>query len=308
MRKLVIYCLMFFISVSAMPIDHEVYIADSNFKDCNILVVPVKVKNFTAVGTISLKLKYDTENLEFLEAALNPVISKAASNSENGIFTLGFFGDAISLADDEVLFEIQFNCLSPGPFSAKFEWLDLPNTGNCEIAGSGGTPVYSASFINGTGIIVPAELKADATFDPVFCENETTTVAVSANGGTPPYSGTGNYEVSAGSYVYAVTDAVGCKDEITITVSQPVPSILHINALEVIPLYPMEVGSAVELTVDFASDNPVDVEVDWGNGAIQTLDKEEDGIFSLNHFYDTPGVYTLNVSITDICNSVFGKI
>ena len=51
MRKLVIYCLMFFISVSAMAVDHEVYIADSNFKDCNTLVVPVKVKNFTAVGT-----------------------------------------------------------------------------------------------------------------------------------------------------------------------------------------------------------------------------------------------------------------
>ena len=58
------------------------------------------------------------------------------------------------------------------------------------------------------------------------------------------------------------------------------------------PLNPTEVGSIVELTVDFVSDDPVVVEVDWGNGAIQTLDKEEDGIFSLNHFYDTPGVYT----------------
>ena len=115
-----------------------------------------------------------------------------------------------------MLFEIRFNRLSTGSSQlTNLEWLNLPNTGNCEIAGSGGTPVYSTSFIDGIGIIVPAELKADATFDPVFCENKTTTVAVSANGGTPPYSGTGKYEVSAGSYMYVVTDAVGCKDEIT---------------------------------------------------------------------------------------------
>ena len=44
-------------------------------------------------------------------------------------------------------------------------------------------------------------------------EEITLTVTVTATGGTPPYSGTGSFSRSAGSYVFTVTDANGCFGE-----------------------------------------------------------------------------------------------
>ena len=57
-----------------------------------------------------------------------------------------------------------------------------------------------------------------------MCNGGTTTVNVTATGGTAPYTGTGNYTVSAGNYSYTVTDANGCSSAsatTSITVSQP---------------------------------------------------------------------------------------
>ncbi len=65
-------------------------------------------------------------------------------------------------------------------------------------------------------------LLANATVSaPILCFNGQATVNVSATGGTLPYTGVGNYFQVVGTYSYIVTDANGCSDTATISITQP---------------------------------------------------------------------------------------
>jgi hypothetical protein len=64
-------------------------------------------------------------------------------------------------------------------------------------------------------------LLASATAGTISCFGGTTTVIVSATGGTAPYTGTGSFTANAGSYSYTVTDANGCTSIVTGTITQP---------------------------------------------------------------------------------------
>jgi gliding motility-associated-like protein len=70
-------------------------------------------------------------------------------------------------------------------------------------------------------ITEPTPLVGQATPTVITANGGTSTVTVTASGGTAPYSGTGNYTVSAGTYSYVVTDANGCQDSVSITVTEP---------------------------------------------------------------------------------------
>ena len=67
----------------------------------------------------------------------------------------------------------------------------------------------------------PTLLVPSSTSGEILCNGGTTTVTVTAIGGTPPYVGTGDYVVTAGTYTYDVTDANGCTYSTTITVDEP---------------------------------------------------------------------------------------
>ncbi len=123
-------------------------------------------------------------------------------------------------------------------------------TGQVTVSASGGTLPYASGvgtfpvtegasqvFVvvddNGcTGsaqltITQPTLLTATAVINaPIQCNGGTTTITVSANGGTPNYSGTGTFTVSAGPYSYTVTDANGCQVTVSGTVVQPSPLVV----------------------------------------------------------------------------------
>ncbi|SHJ15221.1 Por secretion system C-terminal sorting domain-containing protein [Tangfeifania diversioriginum] len=307
-KQLINFFLLVIISVNAWSLNHEVLLDNAHYIDCNRIVIPVVVKNFSNVGAISLKFDYDYTKLEYEDVSLNSSISSAISNGENGHFALAFFGDEINLADGEVLFEVRFKVIGTGPSSTNMEWLDIPNTGNCEIAGAGGVPVYPANFLIGGSIVIPAKLEADAHFEPLLCENSVTTVFVTAAGGVPPYSGTGEFLVSAGSHNFKVIDANGCEDEISIVVPQPEPETFQVDSLNVSSDFPVETGSSIELMVGFSSDYPVDIQVDWGDESFSNLSDVDSGYVIQSHFYNSPGVYTIEVNLTDICGNTLNKI
>ena len=79
------------------------------------------------------------------------------------------------------------------------------------------------SDVTATGISIsqPAVLSASSSAGTIACNGGSTTIMVSATGGTAPYTGTGSFTVSSGSYSYTVTDAKGCSSTTTGTVSQP---------------------------------------------------------------------------------------
>jgi len=302
----VLFLILFTASV-AIAQEHEVYIDEPEFVNCNVLRVPVKVKNFENVGAISLKLEYEKDRLQFKEVSLNSEFLKAETNGGNGQFVFGFFGENISLPDNEVLFELQFQMLSAGPVTTNLEWLDLPNTGNCELAGLGGVPVYTTNFVDGDIIQIPGELKAEAEFDSLICENGNTSVVITASGGTTPYSGTGAFTVPAGSHVFNVTDANGCTDEITVNIPSPDSSTLTINSIEILSSTPVEFGSNMLLKINFIADLESNITVNWGDGTSSFFQNPADGDFITSHIYSEPGVFTIEVFISDICGNIVSE-
>ena len=102
-----------------------------------------------------------------------------------------------------------------------------PYTGTGTFTVGAGTYNYTVTDAVGcsktTSITVnqPTALVANASAGQILCYGGTTTVEVSATGGTAPYSGTGSFTVGAGSYNYTVTDANGCSKQVSVVVTQP---------------------------------------------------------------------------------------
>src|SRR5205823_10193462 len=93
---------------------------------------------------------------------------------------------------------------APGPFSFPYTAL-----------------FRSSTVVSGT-ISQPPALRASESHDPILCFGGTTTVSITAAGGTPPYSGDGAHTaVSAGPFSFTVTDANGCSTVVSGTISQP---------------------------------------------------------------------------------------
>src|SRR5204862_315328 len=77
------------------------------------------------------------------------------------------------------------------------------------------------TVVSGT-ISQPPQLGASESHDPIGCFGGTTTVHITASGGTSPYSGDGAHTgVSAGPFSFTVTDANGCTTVVSGTISQP---------------------------------------------------------------------------------------
>lgn len=115
-------------------------------------------------------------------------------------------------------------------------------TSTVQIAATGGVPTYTGtgtftlpagtySYIvtdNGgcadtADFIVdePTELEAVYAATPIACNGGTTIISVVAGGGTPAYTGEGNFTRPAGNYSFIVTDARGCKDTVAVSLTQP---------------------------------------------------------------------------------------
>ena len=110
------------------------------------------------------------------------------------------------------------------------------NQNNYNIANlNAGTYSFNITDINGCQAIAsytlnnPPELIATASFTQIACSGENATVTVSASGGTPSYSGTGTFQVLAGTYNYTITDYNGCTDIAQVTVPEA-PAELSISS------------------------------------------------------------------------------
>jgi len=104
-----------------------------------------------------------------------------------------------------------------------------PYSGTGTASRSAGTYSYTVTDAHGctattTGTITqPSALSASSSKTAILCNGGSSTVTVSATGGTSPYSGTGTFSRSAGTYSYTVTDANSCTATTTGTITQPQP-------------------------------------------------------------------------------------
>jgi hypothetical protein len=102
-----------------------------------------------------------------------------------------------------------------------------PYTGTGNFSVNAGSYSYNVTDANGcsssqaVSVSQPDLLSATAASAPIACFGGNTVVAVNANGGTAPYTGTGNFTEVSGNYSYNVVDANGCTTTATLNVAQP---------------------------------------------------------------------------------------
>jgi len=102
-----------------------------------------------------------------------------------------------------------------------------PYTGDGEQVVSAGPYSFDVTDAHGCTVNVsgtitaPDALTASATDGTISCHGGTTTVTITASGGTQPYSGDGAHTVSAGPYSFDVFDAGGCKYTVSGNISEP---------------------------------------------------------------------------------------
>ncbi|MFM2206848.1 MAG: hypothetical protein RL213_823, partial [Bacteroidota bacterium] len=102
-----------------------------------------------------------------------------------------------------------------------------PYTGTGSFTRTAGTYTFTVTDANGctatTSVTVtqPNQLTASSSAGSIACFGSSTTVTVSATGGTSPYTGTGSFTRTAGTYTFTVTDANGCTATTSVTVTQP---------------------------------------------------------------------------------------
>ena len=140
---------------------------------------------------------------------------------------------------------INFTVTQPDPLIASKEEGTIAcfgGTTSITITASGGTAPYTNDGVhtvsageysfdvtdaNGCKVTVagtisePTELQASKEEGTISCFGGTTSVTITASGGTAPYTNDGVHTVSAGEYSFDVTDANGCKVTVAGTISEP---------------------------------------------------------------------------------------
>ena len=133
----------------------------------------------------------------------------------------------------------------------------------------------------------PSQLGIVLTYTPINVFGGTSTVTVSATGGTQPYLGTGTFIKSAGQYTFTVSDANGKSASSTINIVQPDQLVLNTSFT---PITTINGKTNVQLNA---------------SGGIKPYSYSRDNVnFSLNNIFSglTAGTYVFYVK--DASNSV----
>ena len=98
------------------------------------------------------------------------------------------------------------------------------STFNPATAGAGTysvTYTLDGCYTSTQSVTVNAAPTASSSSSAILCNGGTSTVTISAAGGTPAYTGTGTFTQSAGTTVYTVTDANSCVGTTSVVVTEP---------------------------------------------------------------------------------------
>lgn len=111
-----------------------------------------------------------------------------------------------------------------------------PYTGTGTFSRTAGTYTFTITDANGCTATTtrtltnPSPVVVTCSATPIVCNGGTSTVTVSASGGTGPYLNTGSFIRSAGSYTFSVTDAVGATGSCSLTITEPATLIAAASA------------------------------------------------------------------------------
>jgi hypothetical protein len=92
-------------------------------------------------------------------------------------------------------------------------------------------PGWYLDDLMGYGFVPAVSVVASTT--PVLCHGDLSTVTVEATSGTPPFTGTGIFDLPAGQYTFSVTDSNGIFGFTTISIPEPPLLDAHISVTPV---------------------------------------------------------------------------
>jgi hypothetical protein len=159
-----------------------------------------------------------------------------------------------------------------------------PYTGTGTASRSAGTYSFTVTDANSctsttTGTITqPDALVASSSNTAILCNGGSSTVTVSATGGTAPYTGTGTASRSAGTYSFTVTDANSCTSTTTGTITQPSALTLSLQVAA------CSGGNNGSITATFGGGTaPYQVKIDAGAYTTQTSPYTFTGLAAGSH-------------------------
>lgn len=115
--------------------------------------------------------------------------------------------------------------------------------GNSPYSGEGtfnqfaGTSVYTITDAIGctadttVTLTEPAPIVVSSSSGMIMCSGDSTTVTITASGGTPPYTGTGTFMQASGVVTYFVTDSNGCVSSTSVGILGPLPLVANSNSV-----------------------------------------------------------------------------
>ena len=115
--------------------------------------------------------------------------------------------------------------------------------------------------------------------------------------GTGTVSGkTFNEGITTVTYTSVDDPAKTCSFKVTVNNSAPVITTITV------PVDPVAVNIAVNLTGDYTDNNASSASIDWGDNTTASAASISSNPFTASHTYTAAGVYTANVTVTDACN------
>lgn len=106
------------------------------------------------------------------------------------------------------------------------------SAGTYTVTATDGGGCTTSSTVNITEPL--SAIAASSVSGNILCNGGSTTVTVTGNGGTSPYTGIGTFTVTAGTYSYTVTDVNGCAATTSITIAEPTPLVPTASGLSVL--------------------------------------------------------------------------
>lgn len=169
------------------------------------------------------------------DGACNTLSSTATLSVSAPVMTLASTTNNICF--NGVIGAASVNAATGGIGTYTYDWQPGNPTGDGTTSVSGLTSgTYTCIVTDGIGctttvtasVTSPSQLIPLSSAGSIACNGGTTSVTVTASGGTSPYSGTGTFTATAGTYTYSVSDANGCISSTSVTVTEP--SILAASA------------------------------------------------------------------------------
>ncbi|MEO5643626.1 MAG: T9SS type A sorting domain-containing protein, partial [Bacteroidia bacterium] len=170
-----------------------------------------------------------------------------------------------------------------------------PYTGEGTFTEVAGNYSYTVTDNNGctssTSVTItePTVLASTSTASSILCNGGNATVTVTASGGTFPYTGEGTFTEVAGNYSYTVTDANGCSNSTSVTITEP--DVLSVS-----------VNATVNPTTCSGTDGSIDIDVIGGTTSYSFLWSNNDTNEDLTNI--AAGSYNVTVTDANGCTAI----